>query len=372
MLATAPPATAPALPFAPACPRCGGALDLSPDAARCLRCAEAYTCEAGIWRFLPVERAARFAPFLAQYEVVRAAEGWGRPDPAYYVALPRVPADDSQRAIWRIRERGYRALLAGVVRPLERARGRPLAVLDLGAGNGWLAHRLARRGHRVAAVDLSTDRLDGLGARAWYGDFAPFAAVQADYEHLPCAPNQFDLAIFNASLHYAADCTAALREALRALRADGRLVVLDTPVYRDPTSGARMVRERAARFSHEHGFAEDALACEGYLTLDRLRGLAATLDLRWTTAAPRPDPRPAFHAGLARLRGQREPARFPVLVGRRSSSRPSPRLKPRLEARRGSPRNPPARVGTDPRAQSAQADFVASVSEPLAAVSTAG
>ncbi|HET8627666.1 MAG TPA: class I SAM-dependent methyltransferase, partial [Thermomicrobiales bacterium] len=244
MPATAPPATAFALPFAPACPRCRSALDINGDAAHCARCAETYRCEGGIWRFLPAERAARFASFLAQYETVRAAEGWGRPDPAYYAALPRVPADDPQRAIWRLRSRHYRALIARVVCPLERARGRPLAVLDLGAGNCWLAHRLARRGHRVAAVDLSTDRLDGLGARAWYGDFAPFAAVQADYEHLPCEAGQFDLAIFNASLHYAADCTAALGEALRALRADGRLAVLDTPVYRDPTSGARMVRER--------------------------------------------------------------------------------------------------------------------------------
>ena len=40
----------------------------------------------------------------------------------------------------------------------------PIRVLDVGAGNSWLSHRLASFGHQVVAVDRLDDELDGLGA----------------------------------------------------------------------------------------------------------------------------------------------------------------------------------------------------------------
>ena len=43
------------------------------------------------------------------------------------------------------------------------------------AGSGWLAYRLALRGHSVIAVDLLDDALDGLGAKKHYG--SRFAAI---------------------------------------------------------------------------------------------------------------------------------------------------------------------------------------------------
>ena len=57
-----------------------------------------------------------------------------------------------------------------------------------------------------------------------------------------------------------------LRELLRVLRQGGTLVILDSPMYSDPTSGQRMVQEREARFLQTYGFASNALACEHFLT----------------------------------------------------------------------------------------------------------
>lgn len=307
--------------FAWVCPRCGSPLTFGAGGARCPRDDAAFPCVAGVWRFLPADRQAALAPFVAHYARVRADEGWGRPDPDYYRRLPFVSPDDPQAAIWRQREASYRAFLDCVLRPLETARVRPLRVLDLGAGNGWLAHRLAERAHTVAAVDIQDHPLDGLGAHIWYGDRgqrARFVPVQAEFDRLPFASDQMDLVLFNAALHYAADAAATLAEALRVLRADGQLVVLDSPVYRGAASGATMVREREERHARRYGQFADALRHEQFLSRARLAALAASLGIRWAIHAPRGRPRRAVELARARLARRREPAALPLLIGERA------------------------------------------------------
>ena len=157
-------------------------------------------------------------------------------------------------------------------------------ILDLGAGNGWLSYRLAQRHHTVATVDLLDDQLDGLAAHVHYD--AGFTPIQAEFDRLPLAGQQADLVIFNASFHYSTDYVATLREALRVLRLDGATVIMDSPLYHDASSGARMVQEREARFQELYGFAGNALPGENYLTYARLDELATALGLRWRKVTP--------------------------------------------------------------------------------------
>lgn len=314
------PATASGLTLA--CPRCRAPLVLDGDGvARCPAEGDRFTREGGIWRFLLPERAPRFARFMEEYSAVRRAEGRGDDDPSYYRALPFADLTGRFRDDWRIRAVSYQALVDRTLPPLEVQRpGQPLRILDLGAGNGWLSYRLARRGHAVAAVDLRTDPYDGLSAYVHYD--AVFTPVQAEFDRLPFADDQADLAIFNASLHYSPDYAATLREALRVLRPDGRIVILDSPVYRDAGSGEQMLRERAADFTRRFGFPSNSLPSEGYLTAARLDGLAAALGLRWRIDEPWYDWRWALRPWLARLRGRREPARFLLITGERTAPLP--------------------------------------------------
>ena len=106
----------------------------------------------------------------------------------------------------------------------------PLDVLDLGAGNAWLSNRLAQKGHRPVAIEIFTDALDGLAAARHYT--MTFPLMEAEFDRLPLAGRQFDWAIFNSSLHYSADYRRTLAEALRCLRPQGQIVVLDSPIYR--------------------------------------------------------------------------------------------------------------------------------------------
>jgi SAM-dependent methyltransferase len=255
------------------------------------------------------------AQFTREYTTVRRAEGWGSTDSAYYRALPFRDLTNRFPGIWRIRARSYLTFVDRVLEPLE-ACSRHLAVVDLGAGCGWLSNRLTLRGHSVTAIDLLTDPFDGLGARRHYS--ADFSALVAEYDHLPLHDHQVDMVVFNASLHYSTDFATTLGEALRVLREEGTLVILDSPMYVDPTSGQRMVQERQARFLATYGFASDALPSEHFVTPARLDELATELGLDWDIHMPALDWRISLGRTIGGLRARREPARFPVIVGTRT------------------------------------------------------
>lgn len=305
----------PSAAFDFACPDCRTELRfLTVDELRCPSDGTTYRHIDGIWRFLLPEREDFFARFIREYEAVRRAEDRGSEDSSYYRALPFEDLTGRFRDDWRIRSTSFHTLIEQVVSPLEARRTRPLRVLDLGAGNCWLSYRLAERGHQVAAVDLLTNEFDGLGAHVHYNiDFTP---VQAEFDRLPFDTNQVHLAVFNGSLHYSIDYETTLAAALRVLRHDGRLVIVDSPVYHDATSGEQMVHEREAQFEDAYGFPSNAIPSENYLTFDRLNELEANLNLTWNIIEPFYGVRWALRPWKARLLGRREPAKFLVIVGR--------------------------------------------------------
>jgi SAM-dependent methyltransferase len=102
-----------------------------------------------------------------------------------------------------------------------------------------LGFRLAQAGYRVLAVEVSLDETFGLGAAGPYvhASQGRLALVQGDLEHPPLQEGQWGLVVFNASLHYAKDLEAALCRAARALQPGGRVIVLDSPVSRQPVPG---------------------------------------------------------------------------------------------------------------------------------------
>jgi SAM-dependent methyltransferase len=298
------------------CPSCHEGLTPTHEGElTCPRCRLAFRREAGIWHFLVEARRRAFEEFVARYETVRTAEGRHIRDPRHLRALPFRDLSRKRRYEWAIRSRSFRALLERVIAPLERGLGRPLRILDLGSGLGWLAYRLTARGHDVAAVDLLLNEFDGLGAHRHYD--RDFLRVQAEFDSLPFRDENVDVVVFNAAFHYAADYAGTLREALRVLAPGGRVVIMDTPLYRDPSSGEAMVREREASFEGQYGLRPNAVRSEGFLTYRRLEKLEHQLDVRWELAAPWYGVRWWLRPWIARMRGTREPARFELIVGRR-------------------------------------------------------
>jgi SAM-dependent methyltransferase len=252
--------------------------------------------------------------FLEDYRRIRYAEGRGSEDAAYYRALPYRDLTGRNTAMWEMRAKSWRYFETMVLPPIERAAGRPLDILDLGAGNGWMSYRLSLRGHRPVALDIFSDPRDGLGAAANYD--VRFPVVEAEFDRLPLPDSAYDLAIFNSSLHYSACYETTLSEARRCLRPSGVIAVLDSPVYRRPEHGERMAAERHAEFARRYGFPSDALPSIEYLDEPCLRALARSLGIRWEVHRPwygwRWHTRPV-KAWIAR---RRPPSRFWILTGR--------------------------------------------------------
>lgn len=278
--------------------------------AMCPGCGFAFELRNGILRALAPGRREFFDRFLAEYGAIRHAEGRGSRDLAYYRALPYQDLTGANAAQWRIRAATYDCFARGVLPDA------PADVLDLGTGNGWLSARLAALGHRPVAVDIFTDALDGLAAARLLGGFP---LVEAEFDRLPFTSAQFDLAVFNSSLHYSANYHATLAEALRCLRPGGCIVVLDSPVYRRRAHGELMREERHRQFAAQYGFRSDSIPSLEYLYRAQLDELARDLGLAWRIVQPWYGWAWQLRPLKARLARRRPPSRFCILVGSRAA-----------------------------------------------------
>lgn len=280
---------------------------------RTLTCQDSGTNYAkvdGVWHLIAPERIEIFDTFIREYETVRQAEG--RSDSAEaYAQLPYTSPDHPLAKMWQQRAISYEAFLEIVLIPKER-NSKQLTILDLGAGNGWMSNRLAERGHCVAAVDLTINGFDGLGVHQHYDH--EIVSIQAEFDHLPLASEQFDLAVFNASLHYSADYVTTLTEALRVLKPAGTLAVIDTPVYHKEHSGLQMVAEREKAFEAQHRFKSNSLGSNNFLTHSQISVLQNELG----TPVQIDHAVSTVRRGVRRLktavRGEREAAEFPILT----------------------------------------------------------
>ena len=251
--------------------------------------------------------------FLQDYRTIRSAEGRGSIDPSYYRALPYRDLSGKNAAQWAIRGKSYRYFERNILSPLERRTGRALDVLDLGAGNCWLSNRLSQRLHKPVALDIFPDPMDGLQAARHYE--CRFPLLEAEFDHLPFRAASFDLAIFNASIHYSTDYRRTLSELRRCLRPTGHFVIIDSPVYKLREHGERMRAERHNDFEERYGLRSDVMPSLEYFDEETLVALAAELKIKWSVHRPWYGFQWWSRPWKARLLGHRPPSRFWILDG---------------------------------------------------------
>lgn len=251
------------------------------------------------------------ADFRQAYAEHRAREGRGHSG-AELLSLPYLSSGPLARQ-WSVRARTFDSFVKHLVRPMARTLGRPLAIADLGAGNGWLSYRLALQGHDCTAIDIREDAVDGLGAAAEFLDRVFFQRVAAPFDDVPCHDDAFDLAVFNASIHYATDLATALTEATRVVRPGGIIAILDSPFYATAESGAAMVAAKHAAAPARYGDNADALLALPFiefLTVERLEAASRPLNLAWRRRRVRYPLWYEWRPVYAALRRHRPPSRF--------------------------------------------------------------
>jgi 2-polyprenyl-3-methyl-5-hydroxy-6-metoxy-1,4-benzoquinol methylase len=265
-----------------------------------------------IYRFLLPEREQTLAAFVAQYRRVREQDGYRSRPAAYYQSLPDVPPGDPQAPVWRIRAATYRSL-ERIALPRPASAHQRLTVLDLGAGNAWLCNRLNVLGHACVAVDWLDDSDDGLGAARHYE--TSITRVQADFDRPPFVPGQFDLVVYNGSLHYSSDIKGSLGHGFSMLRPGGTLAIMDSPTFRSKASAERMVAEQAQRFAQGGPLAEPIRPGQGYLLAGELLEAGHRLGIQLRYTPSRGDLGWALRRQLAGFKLRREPASFGLWLG---------------------------------------------------------
>jgi SAM-dependent methyltransferase len=125
-----------------------------------------------------------------------------------------------------------------------------------------------------------------------------------------------DLAVFNASFHYSVDYEQTLCEVRRVLRSSGTFVVLDSPVYKLPEHGARMVEEKHATFLKRYGLRSDALPSVDFLDVPAIEKLRQSVGIHWQILKPWYGMQWHLRPLKAWLLKHRPPSRFWILSGR--------------------------------------------------------
>jgi len=137
----------------------------------------------------------------------------------------------------------------------------PMAIGDLGAGEGTFSQLLAQRAERVIAVDNSAKMVEFGAKLAKENGLANLEYRLGDLESPPIEEESLDLALFSQSLHHALHPQQAVCAAYRLLKPGGRIVILDLKrhsfeqareLYADTWLGFSEVELRA--FLEEAGF----------------------------------------------------------------------------------------------------------------------
>ncbi len=163
--------------------------------------------------------------------------------------LPSVQASDPLSKEWRART-GSLNRLKQYLRGLHR----PLKILEVGCGNGWLSRRLSEMGGvRVCGLDRNHVELSQ-GARLFGRNNLTF--LNADIFRAPFHAGAFDVIVLASSIQYFPDLNALIQGLRNLLDGVGQIHILDTPLY--DRAEVEAARERTLRYYSDLGFPEMA------------------------------------------------------------------------------------------------------------------
>ncbi|GAC1311612.1 MAG: class I SAM-dependent methyltransferase [Mucilaginibacter sp.] len=126
---------------------------------------------------------------------------------------------------WQLRKRSSKRLIAY----LER-KNRPLEILEIGCGNGWLSSKCAAiPGSKVIGIDISDEEITQ-AKRLLKKNNLEFRLANFNAEEF--SGEKFDVILFAASIQYFPSVKIVLDNALSCLSERGEVHILDSHFYK--------------------------------------------------------------------------------------------------------------------------------------------
>jgi len=180
--------------------------------------------------------------FEEQYLSLRQKEGRLYTDEEV-AQLPVIRPTHPLHKEWTLRKESCKRL----INYLERKR-KPLQILEIGCGNGWLCHQLSKiPACVVTGIDINSKEVEQ-AKRV----FPALTFVYGNPKELAAKP-QFDVIVFAASFQYFPSPKEILPVCFSMLKWGGEVHLLDTHFYSE--ADAMEAGKRSEAYFAEHGYA---------------------------------------------------------------------------------------------------------------------
>jgi ubiquinone/menaquinone biosynthesis C-methylase UbiE len=182
--------------------------------------------------------------FAGNYIALREKEGRLYSDSEVSL-LPDISRGHVHYKEWMIRKRSVEKLIAYL-----ETKHRPLNILEIGCGNGWLSNKLSELPESsVTGLDINLTELKQ--ADRVFGNKPKLRFISADLRSEALRGSKFDVIVFAASIQYFSSLADILRNASLHLTQQGEIHIIDTPFY---TAGELMeAKERTSAYYFSMG-----------------------------------------------------------------------------------------------------------------------
>lgn len=141
--------------------------------------------------------------------------------------LPHVNEDHIHYKEWKIRRRSAERL-----KKYLQQKNKPLSILEVGCGNGWLTSNLSSiKNVYATGTDINNTELDQ--AIRIFGTYSNCNFIYGDIRELNFHNKIFDVIVFAASVQYFKSFQEIITKAISLLGQNGEIHILDSRFYNE-------------------------------------------------------------------------------------------------------------------------------------------